>query len=116
MKTLIFSVLGISVSLSAFATPKESIYGADALQIVAALQGLNVQGMREGSSDEGLVNLKSYSFLGMTCITGNSHYGGYGSKLEGACHFDDVRSQDELAKIRKILATAGLDKKNSLFK
>lgn len=109
MASLIFSTQG-------FALNKASISGDDALEIVKTMEALNIEGQREGSDDSGYVRIRSYKLLGMECVTGWSAYGGYGSKLEGSCHFDRVQSKEDLKKIRTILQAGGLADSNKIFK
>lgn len=115
MKSLV-ALLIVVTSTNVFALEKEAIKGKAALQIVAALERVGVEGMPEGSDDAGNIDIKSYSYYGMKCYTAWSDYGGYGSKEVGSCDFKGVASQKNLEKIRTRLSEVGLKKTNPLFK
>lgn len=104
------------VSVEAMAINKASIYGADALQIVEVLESIGLTGTPGGSDDQGYVRIKTYDHVGMECVTAWSAYGGYGSKLEGACHFDKVKSLKDFSRIKSNLKRNGLSLENQIFK
>ncbi|AHI05451.1 hypothetical protein BDW_04715 [Bdellovibrio bacteriovorus W] len=117
MKKIVLTTIALlAFSAQSYALNKESIDGKDALAIVKTMEALNIKGQAEGSDDTGYVRIRSYSLLGMECVTGWSAYGGYGSELEGSCHFDRVKSDEDLKKIKSILKAGGLATSNKIFK
>lgn len=117
MKKIVLAAMTLlAFSSQGYALNKESINGKDALEIVKTMENLNIKGQPEGSDDSGYVRIRSYNLLGMECVTGWSAYGGYGSELEGSCHFNRVQSNDDLKKIKSILKAGGLATSNKIFK
>lgn len=117
MKKIVLAAMAlITFASQSYALNKESIYDQDALEIVKVLESLNIKGEPRGSDDTGYVRIQAYNLMGMECITGWSAYGGYGSELEGGCHFDRVKSNEDLKKIKSVLKAGGLATSNKIFK